>query len=277
MKIIVGIDTKNLSDDPTVIPFTYYYGQAMDLGDNIAVVAATTYSFVPPLLGYVFIYEFDGTSWNKTGTLHGSVVTDGFGADVKIYNGQIFVGAPNSSIAGTVFVYSKNNNTWQMVLSLTPSYAGDSFFGISLSVAYGILAVGSSSSTTCRVYFYSNATLQPDYSNSKIERYNSGNGKNLSAGVITVIVIVVLGGTLVIFYSTYKYLHRSNGISSTLTAGGGGAGEASLSIDSASALTGMQRIVKLVKNICCNTEYTNRKLKSMQDEKKEKALDSIEM
>jgi len=162
-----------------------------------------------------------------------------------------------------------------VVLSLTPNYAGDSFFGISLSVAYGVLAVGSNSSNTCRVYFYSNTTQSPDNTVSKSGKNSSGNSKSISGGVITIIVIVIVGGVVIISYSTYKYMHRSDGISTTLTAGG--TISTVLSTDSASSLTGIQRIVKLIKNICCNTESTNKRMKSIQDEKREKAIDSSEL
>jgi len=132
-----------------------HFGNAVDVyGDMIAVGAVQQGQESGGLHGYtgkVYIYEWDGASWNETEIISPSPeIRSNFGYSVQLYNGQLVVGAPGSDIAGVagtdqgaVYYYNNYSGNWTAGHKFAASNAQNGAeFGHDLALYNNTIAVG---------------------------------------------------------------------------------------------------------------------------------------
>ncbi len=126
------------------------FGQSVSIyGDFIAVGACKDNSLGTES-GSVYIFKRSGQYWFQDSkiTAGDGVAGDRFGSSVTIRGGHIAAGAPlnddDGRESGSVYVFEYNGNKWTQMTKLT---AGDAaamdYFGISVSLGNGYIAVGS--------------------------------------------------------------------------------------------------------------------------------------
>lgn len=143
-----------------------YFGASVSLNGNYLAVGAPGHDYdssganYSELSGAVFIYEFDGTSWDQiqkitptgTNSRHG----EAFGTSVKFDGSLLAVGAPSDNynqsgasyvqLAGAVFMYTQSGSTWSLdekiVATGTNARVMDNFFGEKIDLNNGTLVVG---------------------------------------------------------------------------------------------------------------------------------------
>lgn len=85
--------------------------------------------------GAVFIYEYDGTSWNLQGelTAQGLGPGDGFGTSLAIKDDVAIVSAPwdddNNENSGAVYVFENDGEMWHQVAKLSALDSSNAYFG----------------------------------------------------------------------------------------------------------------------------------------------------
>ena len=138
-------DGNSWIEEPIVLPSqssTYaYFGWAVDISDNFAVVSASGDK-------KIFVYQFDGMSWNEEAVISlGNSSNDLFGWDVSIDGNRIIVGAPgddvNGPTSGAAYIFEFDGVSWIQQAQLIPSNgtAGD-FFGGGVSISGDRVLVG---------------------------------------------------------------------------------------------------------------------------------------
>ena len=112
------------------------FGAAMKLDGNYLVVGAI--NNLSGLAGAVYVFEYDGLSWNEVTKLSASngAVGNLFGASLDSRGGFIVVGAPNSFMdSGAAYLYQRSGNNWSERQGIVPNDPAPSrFFGISVAL-----------------------------------------------------------------------------------------------------------------------------------------------
>lgn len=124
------------------------FGRAVAIDGNTVVVGAPADDRNGTDAGCVYVYTFDGSSW-QTQVLRpqGGQAKDHFGASVAIAGETMVVGAPGTSThgsyAGGVYVYRRSGGTWQLHSRYFPSDAGPNFScGTSVALAGDRIVMG---------------------------------------------------------------------------------------------------------------------------------------
>ncbi len=99
--------------------------------------------------GAVYVYEWNGISWNESKILASDGANkDAFGSSVDIDGDTMVVGARNSDAAGSksgsVYVYNWNGVSWDETKLTASDGAAEDFFGGSVAIDGDIIVVGAS-------------------------------------------------------------------------------------------------------------------------------------
>ncbi len=133
------------------------FGTAIAMDGDMAVIGARYEARGTIPLGAAYVFEFDGTRWTQTARLvqEDSTSIRRFGASVALQGDVIAIGAPNSDIfapgPGTVFVYRRVEDQWQLEQRLAPG-SGGSGVGSALNLSGDRLAVNGPSSRSIWLY-----------------------------------------------------------------------------------------------------------------------------
>lgn len=124
-------DTLSLFDVfPKGYNATYdYFGTNIDISGNIAVVGVPNDDRYGKNAGIAYVFEFDGSQWNKIANLSSSdrAAEHEFGASVAIDSNTIVIGASHAGAAvaaGKVYIFEKPLGSWVTATEtaqLTPS------------------------------------------------------------------------------------------------------------------------------------------------------------
>ncbi len=139
-------ETKLLAPDGTNKD---YFGQSVAVGSNVLVVGAPGDDDMGLQSGSVYVFVFDGSSWNLDVKLTASDGTgsDEFGNAVAIRKNLMIVGArdvdgPYSSI-GAAYIFRHDGSTWSEEAVLKASDPWDyDYFGSAVSIDDGFAVVG---------------------------------------------------------------------------------------------------------------------------------------
>lgn len=127
-----------------------FFGMSVGLSGSSLIVGAPFEDEAAQDAGAVYLFEYDGTSWNETDKLLSTLPNplDEFGRAVALHGDTAVVGARNDDEggrdAGSAFVLRNFGGTWfnfQKLSAVFPS-AGDRF-GTSVSITEGKILVGS--------------------------------------------------------------------------------------------------------------------------------------
>ncbi len=128
----------NLNDDDN-------FGWSIDLYENIAVIGSPGYLSNK---GAVFVYVYDGTSWNYSTTIQADDLAFGdmFGSSVAFDGHYLLVGAEgytSAQGAAYIFEYDSTNNSWTQVTKLTASDGSNNdYFGHACDIENNIAVIG---------------------------------------------------------------------------------------------------------------------------------------
>jgi hypothetical protein len=105
--------------------------------------------------GTVSMHAWNGTDWNQRGAdIDGTAVDSAAGTSVALSENTVVIGAPSfNSGVGQVRVYAWNSTDWVQRGSTLVGGAG-SFFGWSVAISGGSIAVGAVGVGTVQVYDY---------------------------------------------------------------------------------------------------------------------------
>ncbi len=105
--------------EPSDPGIRHYFGHAVSIQGNFAVVGAPFDNTSDALAGSVYVYEKNGNVWSFKEKLYASDFTRGdvFGSNMVIDNDYLFVCAPNKRYlnqvrAGGIYVFQYNGNSW---------------------------------------------------------------------------------------------------------------------------------------------------------------------
>lgn len=124
------------------------FGLSVAISGETAVIGAPAAVDDAILTGATYVFTWDGAAWMPAAKL---VASDGqagdlFGAAVAIHDNHIVVGAPSHDEAGAnsgaVYVFTYDGSDWAESDKLLPSAVGDTFFGFSVALDNGAIAVG---------------------------------------------------------------------------------------------------------------------------------------
>jgi len=106
--------------------------------------------------GCVYVYDFDGTTWQLTGTLSGNASNQATGKEVEMSSDGTVIAASRGQ-AETAHVFKEVNSVWTRTATFTFS-GGNYGTSLSLNAAGDTLAVGSpaQNSNQGEVYVYKN-------------------------------------------------------------------------------------------------------------------------
>jgi len=113
-----------------------FFGNAISVDGNRLAIGANQARVEGDRIGAVYIYEFDGNSWQQQDklTADNPGVNDGFGKSVSLEGDRLLVGAPGATDGmtgsiGAFYVFEFNGSDWQEVEKLHASdkAAYDSF------------------------------------------------------------------------------------------------------------------------------------------------------
>ena len=132
-----------------------YFGEHIAMDGPVAAVSAQLQSYDP---GKVYVYRFANGSWNPDTVLTGQTPNARFGSALFIKGDTLVIGASgreaNSSDSGKVYVYVRQNESWQLQAVIKPEDSRDEDdFGSSVYLYNGYLAVGAQKATV-REYPY---------------------------------------------------------------------------------------------------------------------------
>jgi len=130
-----------------------YFGGKCDISGNVAVAAATGKYEPDVAWGSVYVFEYDGQSWQETAEIfqppHAPRMNEEFGESLALDGNTLVVGAPVAHVddmtsAGKVYVYEREETgAWEFVQELsagTPeAYA---WFGTTIDLVGDTLVVG---------------------------------------------------------------------------------------------------------------------------------------
>jgi hypothetical protein len=131
------------------------FGNAVSVSGDRAAIGAYRDDTPEDFKGGVYIYEFNGTSWNQVHQIIAAdgVAGDNFGSDVVLIGDDLYVGAErhnNSKGAVYVYAYDAMNDNWAFQQKVeTPNITGFAVagFGSTISVSAGRMLVGASGDT----------------------------------------------------------------------------------------------------------------------------------
>jgi hypothetical protein len=135
------------------------FGAAVAIDGETLVVGAINLPDVGfPPVGDVFVYRYDGTSWNFVQALAPPGGDNaGFGSAVAISGDTIAVGAYGAGLfGGEAHVFTRNGSTWDHTAEIVPDDVtnGDNF-GLAVALDGNLLAVGArGTDNTGAVYVY---------------------------------------------------------------------------------------------------------------------------
>ncbi len=118
------------------------FGRSVAIEGDIAVVGAPLTDDNGTNSGSVYVYRFDGTSWNFEQKIFPNVSAAGdeFGQSVALDNGKLLIGAPKedgsvTSNRGAAYFFSFNGSMWVEDQKVTYGFSSDDdFFGYSLDL-----------------------------------------------------------------------------------------------------------------------------------------------
>jgi len=126
------------------------FGDAVGISGSTIVVGERYAADDGVMYGAVYVYGFDGRSWNREAKLFASdrAEDDGFGRSVAIDGAVIAVGAPynddEASGAGAAYLFRRVGDTWRELVKLTPDALRHAdLFGVSIAIDGTHVAVGS--------------------------------------------------------------------------------------------------------------------------------------
>lgn len=119
--------------------FQNYFGHAVSLRGNRALVGAFSSDANGDQMGHAYIFSFDGATWTQEADLTPSDATvgDDFGLSVSLSGSRALVGGG----ANAAYVFAFDGTTWNQQAKLTPS-GGAVYFGISVSLSGDTALVG---------------------------------------------------------------------------------------------------------------------------------------
>lgn len=119
-----------------------YFGQAVCIDGDYAIVGAPTYSGA----GSAYIYHYNGSSWDFVQKLApGDLASgDNFGSSVSISGDYAIVSAPHQTLwKGSVYIFLNSGGTWSQVQKITASDGASNYqFGYSVSVSNNYAVIG---------------------------------------------------------------------------------------------------------------------------------------
>ena len=94
--------------------------------------------------GCAYIYEWDGSAWVETViTASDGVAGDGFGGAVAVDGDTVVVSAINAdNDSGSVYVYTKNGDSWDEYKLLSSDIISGDGFGWSVDIQGDVIVVG---------------------------------------------------------------------------------------------------------------------------------------
>ena len=128
--------------DPSV---SAYFGQSADLdGTRLVIGAMETSVGGADRAGKVYIYEWNGSSYDEVATLTGSVLNQRFGKSVAISGNRLLVGSDSATSVGVaLYIYDWNGSTYDLVNTIEqPNDNNGSGFASSLALDNNRLFVG---------------------------------------------------------------------------------------------------------------------------------------
>jgi gliding motility-associated-like protein len=130
-------------------------GRSVSVGKTYAIVGSTAKNNGQ---GVAYIYKFNGTTWQQTAILSGSIASPyrGFGTSVHIDDVFAIIGTYGQ---GTVYVFKREGEAWVEKAVLTKdgtggTPSGSNSFGWSLGMGGGFLIVGSYSDGGGAAYIF---------------------------------------------------------------------------------------------------------------------------
>ncbi len=122
-----------------------WFGCAVATSGDIAVIGAYYDDDLGIYSGSVYVFRFDGTTWNEEAKLTASDGADhnNFGCSVSLHGCTLVVGADYNSSCGATYVFRYDGSTWLEEAKLTASDGapGDRF-GFSVSVCGDTAVIG---------------------------------------------------------------------------------------------------------------------------------------
>jgi len=126
-----------------------YFGGAVDISGDWAVVGASYHDGVDNNEGAVYVYRYDGVNWifDQKLTADDAVDSDRFGQAVSVEGNRLMVGAfrvdDNGGDSGAVYVFDYDGANWNQSQKLLASDGNNSdWFGFSLDLAGDQVAIG---------------------------------------------------------------------------------------------------------------------------------------
>ncbi len=122
------------------------FGLFVSIEKNTAVIAAFLDDAADTNAGAVYVYNYNGTSWNLSQKLTASTPENGalFGSSVDIYGDTIAVGArEENSSRGAVYIFENQSGVWSETQKITEiDVTAGSSYGTRLSLDGTFLVVG---------------------------------------------------------------------------------------------------------------------------------------
>lgn len=131
------------------------YGHSVSINDTVAVVGAYRSNNGNPGNGAVYVYRYNGISWNQMQklTAPAAQIDDFFGYSVDLHKDRIIAGCYQDDDmgvnSGSAFVFQFNGTTWVQEQKLLPANgtAGD-HFGFSVSINDTLALIGAYAKNT---------------------------------------------------------------------------------------------------------------------------------
>lgn len=124
-----------------------YFGEALALNGNVAVIGARGDDDHGSGSGAVYIFRWNGTSWIQETKLtpNDGAAYDNFGDTVSLSGNVALIGAPgdddNGSGSGSVYVFRWNGSSWAQEAKVTAGGGGD-HFGASVALSGNLALIG---------------------------------------------------------------------------------------------------------------------------------------
>ena len=137
---IVGVESayadidveKILASDPATLD---KFGWSVDVDGTTAVIGAPGSVDINPIItSSVYIFEHDGTIWNKVFQSDGISVDDEFGYSVAIDGDTIVVGAPSQGPKGSVYIFEYDGTDWIGPVKTVRGMQENDKFGTSVAI-----------------------------------------------------------------------------------------------------------------------------------------------
>ena len=126
-----------------------YYGYAVDIGEEYAVIGAYSDDSIQTDAGAAYIFVKSGTNWIQQAKLKASDAGsgDGFGSSVSISGDYVIIGTyyPGSITAslGSAYIFTRSGTSWTEQAKLTASDAAlNDYFGRAVSISGDYAIIG---------------------------------------------------------------------------------------------------------------------------------------